>query len=65
MSEQQTTIQFIDGESKEDAWVIVRRCADGTIGLCSFLRSQGEVEVFIDRKSAEQLLSALKMALND
>ncbi|KAA3611941.1 MAG: hypothetical protein DWQ01_07615 [Planctomycetota bacterium] len=64
MSDPQTTIKFFDGESKEDAWVIVRQCVDGTIGLCTFLRSHGEVEVFLDRKSAEKVRQALEDTLD-
>ena len=58
------TIEFFDDESKDDACVIVRRCRD-KVALCVTLRSNGDVEAFLDRRSAERLLHALEEALRD
>jgi hypothetical protein len=55
-------IRFRDRESLDGAVVIVRQ-ADRDVGLCVSLRSDGDVEVFFDTVVAEQLLNAIREAI--
>ena len=58
------TIQFFDEESRSEACVIVRRCGE-RIALCVSLRSDGDVETFMDKGNATHLIEALREALKD
>ena len=58
-----TTIQFEDRDSRDEAFVFVRRVGDVVaLGLC--LRADGDIEVFMDVPTAQRVIDALKRAVS-
>ena len=57
----QSTISFIDGDSGDQALVIVRLGA-GCVGLAASLESNGDIEVFLDLDAVDALIASLSAA---
>jgi hypothetical protein len=56
------TIRFQDADTEEESLVIVRD--DGkNIGLCLSILSNGDIEVFMDKKDVVKLIEALNTAV--
>ena len=56
------TIEFVDGDSKDDACIIVRY-DKSTVGLAISLKTNGDLAVFMTKDDAKQLIEALKTAI--
>ena len=55
------TITFVDSETEDEACVVVRY-DETTIGLCSSLKTNGDIEVYMTKDDARKLIEALKEA---
>jgi hypothetical protein len=53
------TIAFIDSGSGEPAIAVVRQ-SDGCVALCLSIQRSGDLEVLLDRASAQKLAEAIK-----
>lgn len=63
MADDATTIEFFDEDSDDHACVIVRKAGD-LVGLCVSLKSNGDVEVFLNTNDATKLIEALRNAVS-
>jgi hypothetical protein len=56
------TVRFLDAESGDEAWVIVR-ASDKIVGVAFTLKSNGDFEVFLERDDCRSLIAELQRAL--
>ena len=63
MMQQINHINFIDVESQDEAFVLVRAGA-GIVGLTLPLKEDGDIEVFLGLSECEQLLLSLQKAVS-
>ena len=57
------TIKFNDAESSDEVVAIVR-CDESRVALCLSLKSNGELEVVMNKADAGKLAEALKRVLD-
>ena len=56
------TVRFVDAESKDEAFAIIR-AAHRLVGLALTLRSNGDIEVFLEPEACRTLIDELQQAL--
>jgi hypothetical protein len=57
-----STLQFADPDSHDEALAIIR-ANPGIVALALSLKTDGDLEVFFDEKTAQELIDALSTAL--
>lgn len=62
MMEEVATVRFLDAESRDEAWVIVR-ASDNLVGIAFSLKSNGDFEVFLEHEDCRRLIAELQRAL--
>lgn len=55
------TIEYIDCNDKEEACIIIRQC-DDHVAICLSLKSQGDIESLMDKRTTLKLIDALRKA---
>lgn len=55
------TIEYIDSDNKEEAYIIIRQC-DDHVAICLSLLSQGDIESLMDKQTTLRLIDALTKA---
>ena len=55
------TIDYIDCNDKEEACIIISQC-DDHVAICLSLKSQGDIESLMDKKTTLKLIDALRRA---
>lgn len=58
------TIAFIDSGSGEPAVAVVRQ-SDGCVAICLSIQRSGDLEVLLDRASAQKLAEAINVGVKE
>jgi hypothetical protein len=63
MQNKDTTINFIDEATHQEACIIVRMTTEG-VAVCMSLRKNGDIEAIMKKEDAKKLVDALKEILD-